>query len=142
MVTQYNQSQYITLMKQNCAHNPSASQVSQTNLSNSLTFPYQPDPGVHVLKRSATATGKQDSPVKWFKICAESKLRMPDTSILTDVYVAYSPIGFMNHMWTINLHDGQPPLNVLLPLEYIPPSIPTLCNPKLAARILQLGLQS
>ena len=131
MATQCNQSQYITLMKQNCAHNPSASQVSQTNLSNSLTFPYPQDPGEHVLKRSATATGEQDSPVKWFKImCTSSKRRMPDTSILTDVYVAYSPIDFMNHKWTNNLHDGYPSLNVLLPVEYIPPSILTLCNLK------------
>ena len=36
-VTQCNQSQYLTLWKQICAHNPSASQVSQANLSNSLT---------------------------------------------------------------------------------------------------------
>ena len=37
----------------------------------------------------------------------------------------------MNHQWTINLHDGYPPLHVLLPEEYIPPSLPTLCNLKL-----------
>ena len=37
METQYNQSQYPTLLKQLCAHNPFASQVSQANLSNSLT---------------------------------------------------------------------------------------------------------
>ena len=64
MVTQCNQSQYITLMKQICAHNPSASQVSQTNISNYLVSPYPPDPGEHILTRSATATGKQDFPVK------------------------------------------------------------------------------
>ena len=58
MATQGNQSQYITLMKQNCSHNPSASQVSQTNLSISLDFLYPPDPGEHILKRSASATGK------------------------------------------------------------------------------------
>ena len=53
MTTQCNQSQYLTLLKQICAHNPSASQVSQSNLSNSLTKQYQPDPGDHVLKKSA-----------------------------------------------------------------------------------------
>ena len=53
MTTQCNQSQYLTLLKQICAHNPSASQVSQANLSNSLTKQYQPDPGDHVLKKSA-----------------------------------------------------------------------------------------
>ena len=36
----------------------------------------------------------------------------------------------MNHQWIINLHDGFPPFHVLLPEEYIPPSLPTLCNLK------------
>ena len=34
----------------------------------------------------------------------------------------------MNHQWTINLHYGYPSLHALMPVEYIPPSIPTLCN--------------
>ena len=42
--TQCNQSQYPTLMKQNCTH------------SNPMAFPYPPDPGEHVLERSATPT--------------------------------------------------------------------------------------
>ena len=53
---------------------------------------------------------------------------MNETSTLTHAHVAYSPIAFMNHQWTINVHDGYPPLHVLLPEEYIPPSLPTLCN--------------
>ena len=44
--------------------------------------------------------------------------------------MAYSPIVFMNHLWTIKLHDGYRPLHVLLPEEYTPPSIPTLSNLK------------
>ena len=56
--------------------------------------------------------------------------RMTETPILTPVHVAYSLIAFMNHKWTINLHDGYPPLHVLLPEGYIPPSLPTLCNLK------------
>ena len=36
MVTQFNQSQYLTLMKKNGVHSPSAIKASQTNLSNSL----------------------------------------------------------------------------------------------------------
>ena len=69
--------------------------------------------------------------MKWFKfIYPSSKPKMTETSTLTPVHVAYSPIAFMNHQWTINLHDGYPPLHVLLPEEYIPPSIPTLCNLK------------
>ena len=54
--TQCNQSQYPTLMKQNCTHNPSTSQVKKSNHSNPMAFPYPPDPGEHVLERSATPT--------------------------------------------------------------------------------------
>ena len=129
MATQCNQSQYPTLLKQICGHNPSTNQASQANLSNSLTSQYPPDPGEHVLKKSATEIGEQEFPVKWFKfICPSSKPRMTETSTFTPVHVAYSPIVFMNHQWTINLHDGYPPLHVLLPEESIPPSLPTLCN--------------
>ena len=39
MESQYNQSQYLTSMNKICAHNPSASQVCQTNLSNSFASP-------------------------------------------------------------------------------------------------------
>ena len=82
------------------------------------------------MKKSATER-EQDFPVKWFKfIYPSSKPRLTETSTLTPVHVAYSPIAFMNHQWTINLHDGYPPLHVLLPEEYIPPSLPTLCNLK------------
>ena len=56
METQCNQSQYPTLMKQNCTHNPSTSQVKKSNHSNPMAFPYPPDPGEHVLERSATPT--------------------------------------------------------------------------------------
>ena len=109
MATQCNQSQYLTLLKQICAHNPSASHVSQANLSNSLTSKYPPDPGEHVLNKSATEIGEQDFPVKWFNfIYPSSKPRMAETSTLTSVHVAYSPIVFMNHQWMISLHDGYP----------------------------------
>ena len=57
METQCNQSQYPTLMKQNCTHNPSTSQVKKSNHSNPMAFPYPPDPGEHVLETSATPTG-------------------------------------------------------------------------------------
>ena len=56
METQCNQSQSPTLMKQNCTHNPSTSQVRKSNHPNPVTFPYPPDPGEHVLERSATPT--------------------------------------------------------------------------------------
>ena len=52
---------------------------------------------------------------------------MTETSTLTALHMAYSPIAFMNHQWTINLHDGYPHLHVLLAEEYLPPSLPTFC---------------
>ena len=83
------------------------------------------------MKKSATEIGEQNFPVKWFKfIYPSSKPRMTETLTLTPVHVAYSPIAFMNHQGTINLLDGYHPLHLLLPDEYIPPSLPTLCNLK------------
>ena len=131
MATQCNQSQYLTLMKQNCAHNPSASQVSQTTLSNSLASPYPPDPGQQVLKRSATVPGEENFPVQWFKFIHPSpKPRMTETPVQKPVHVAYSPIASMNYHWTINIHDGYPILQVVKPDENIPPYLHTLCNHK------------
>ena len=127
METQCNQSQYLTLTKQICAHNPSTCQVSQSNPSNSLASPYPPAPGEHVLKRSATATGEQDFPVKWFKFIHLSPMpRMTETPIHKLVHVEYSPITSMTYQWTINLHDGHPLLQVMQPEKYIPPSLHTL----------------
>ena len=45
METQCNHSQYLILMKQNCTHNPSTSQVSKSYHPNPVSFPYPPDPG-------------------------------------------------------------------------------------------------
>ena len=48
--------------------------------------------------------------MKWFKfICPISKPMMTETSPPTPAHMAYSPIVFLNHQWTINLHDGYPP---------------------------------
>ena len=58
METQCNQPQYLIPLNKIHAHNPSASQVSQTNLSNSLASPYPQDPTENVLKRCARATGE------------------------------------------------------------------------------------
>ena len=43
-------------MKPTCTHNPSTSQVRKSNHSNPVAFPYPPDPGEHVLEKSATPT--------------------------------------------------------------------------------------
>ena len=83
----------------------------------------------YVLKKSAADLGEQDFPVKWFKLTyPSSNPRTTETSTYTPVHVAYSPIASMNHQWTINLHYGYASSNALMPVEYIPPSIPTLCN--------------
>ena len=80
LVTQCNQSQYLTLIKKNGVHSSSTSQASQTNLSNSLVSQYTPDPGEHVLKGSLTSTSEQDIPVQWFKFIHPSpKPRMTKT---------------------------------------------------------------
>ena len=62
---------------------------------------------------------------------------MTQTLVQKPVHMAYSPIASMNYQWTINLHDGYPPLQVLLPEEYIPPSLHKLCNFK--PSMFQLG---
>ena len=49
METQCNHSQYPILMKKNCTHNLSTSQVSKSYHANPVAFPYPPDPGEHVL---------------------------------------------------------------------------------------------
>ena len=80
MVTQCNQSQYLTFMKKNGVHSPFEIQASQTNLSNTMVSQYPPEPGEDVLKRSGTSTGEQDIPVQWFKFTHPSpKPRMTDT---------------------------------------------------------------
>ena len=56
METQCNHSQYPILMKKNCTHNPSTSQVSKSYHPNPGTFPYPPDPGEHVLETSSAPT--------------------------------------------------------------------------------------
>ena len=56
METQCNHSQYPILMKQNCTHNPSTSQVSKSYHPNPVTFPFPPDPGEHVLETSSAPT--------------------------------------------------------------------------------------
>ena len=50
METQCNHSQYPILMKKNCTHNLSTSQVSKSYHANPVAFPYPPDPGEHVLE--------------------------------------------------------------------------------------------
>ena len=69
METQCNHSQYPILMKQNCTHNPSTSQVSKSYHPNPVTFPYPPDPGEiltddnrTIIIRSAVRSATKTSP--------------------------------------------------------------------------------
>ena len=94
METQCHHSQYPILMKKNCTHNPSTSQVSKSYHTNPVTFPYPPDPGEHVLETSSAPTtlverdkldlsslipprGETESPFSWscpFKSSTSSTL--------------------------------------------------------------------
>ena len=81
------------------------------------------------MKKSTAVQGDQDSPGTWFKFVYPScNPRTTKTSTCTPVHVVCSPLASMNHWWTINLHDAYPSFNVLMPVEYISPSIPSLCN--------------
>ena len=81
------------------------------------------------MKRFAAEVGKQDFPVKWFKFSYPSpKPRMNENPVQKPVHATYSPIASMNYQWTTSLHDGYPPLQVLLPEEYILPSLHSFCN--------------
>ena len=129
MATQCNQSQFLTSLNKFCAHNPSTSRDNQAKLSNSLASPCPRDPGEYVLKKSTAVQRDQDSPGTWFKFVYPSyNPRTTKTSTCTPVHVVCSPLASMNHWWTINLHDAYPSFNVLMLVEYISPSIPTLCN--------------
>ena len=81
------------------------------------------------MKRIATEVGRQGFSVKWFKfIHLSPKPRMTETTVQKPVHVTYSPIASMNYQWAINFHDEYPPLQVLLPEDYIPPSLHNFCN--------------
>ena len=56
METQCNHSQYPILMKKNCTHNLSTSQVSKNYHANPVPFPYPPDPGEPLLETSHAQT--------------------------------------------------------------------------------------
>ena len=70
METQCHHSQYPILMKQNCTHNPSTSQVSKSYHPNPVTFPSPPYPGGGILTddtntiiiRSAVRSATKTSP--------------------------------------------------------------------------------
>ena len=113
METQSNQSQYPTLMKQNCTHNPSTSQVRKSHHSNPVAFPYPPDPGEHVLERSATPTALVDRDKLDLSSLAPPKEEMESSFSWT--YLFKSPTSS-------TLCFGEPALRKLNQIKL-------LCNP-------------
>ena len=78
-----------------CAHNPSTSQVSR--------------PWGACFEEICYRNRGAGFPSEIVQVHhPSSKPRMTETSTLTPVHVAYSPIAFMNHQCTISLHDGYP----------------------------------
>ena len=113
METQCNQSQYPALMKQNCTHNPCTSQVRKSNHSNPVTFPYPPEPGEHVLERSATPTALVERDKLDLSSLAPPKGEMESSFSWTYLFKSPTPS---------TLCFGEPTLRKLNQVEL-------LCNP-------------
>ena len=82
-----------------------------------------------LFQESARDLREKDCPVHWYKFIAPmipknvtTRSSIPEH---TPVHVTYSYLASKNHQCTINFHDGYPPLYVLIPEDYIPPSLPT-----------------
>ena len=106
METQCNQPQYLIPWNKVCAHITSACQNNQSQPLQLFGFPIPTRCRGSYFEKSATATGEQDFPVKWFKFIHPSpKSRMIETPVQKPVHVAYSPIVSMDYQWTINHHE-------------------------------------
>ena len=134
METQCNQSHSTTLMKQNCTHNPSTSQVKKSNHTNPMALPYPPDPGEHVMERSATPTalverdkldlsslvppkGEMESSFSWTYPSSTSCFGEPTLRKLNQVKLLYNPtsstlcdytLGKLNQETGVLVHTGTP----------------------------------
>ena len=124
MGTQCNQSQSPTLMNQNCTHNPSTRQVKKSNHTNPMALSYPPDPGEHVMERSAAPTalverdtldlsslvppkGEMESSFSWsylFKSPTSSTLCFGEHTLrkLTQVKLLCNPISSTKHTPHVN----------------------------------------
>ena len=129
METQCNQSHSPTLMKHNCTHSPSTSQVKKSNHINPMAFPYPPDPGEHVVERSATPTalvekdkldlsslvppkGEMESSFSWtylFKSPTSSTLCFGEPTLrkLTQVKLLCNPISSTLCDFTLGKHNQE-----------------------------------
>ena len=124
METQCNQSQSPTLMKQSCTYNPPTSKVKKSNHTNLMALPYPPDPGEHVMERSAAPTalverdkldlsslgppkGEMETSFSWtylFKSPTSSTLCFDDPTLrkLTQVKLLCNPISSTKHTPHVN----------------------------------------
>ena len=129
METQCNQSQSPTLRRHNCIHSPSTSQVKKSNHINPMAFPYPPDPGEHVVERSATPTalvekdkldlsslappkGEMESSFSWtylFKSPTSSTLCFGEPTLrkLTQVKLLCNPISSTLCDFTLGKHNQE-----------------------------------
>ena len=102
-----------------CTHNPSTSQVKKSNHTNPMALPYTPDPGEHVMERSATPTalverdkldpsslappkGEMESSFSWtylFKSPTSGTLCFGEPTLrkLTQVKLLFNPISSTKH---------------------------------------------
>ena len=102
-----------------CTHNPSTSQVKKSDHTNPMALPYPPDPGEHVMERSATPTalverdkldpsslappkGVMESSFSWtylFKSPTSSTLCFGEPTLrkLTQVELLCNPISSTKH---------------------------------------------
>ena len=113
MEPQCNHSQYPILMKQNCTHNPSTSQVSKSYHPNPVPSPYPPDPGEiitddtnPIIISSAVRSATKTSPNL---ILDPPKGEDPPQDLTSDVFVygRFNPDGSDNtpHMSIIIFDD-------------------------------------
>ena len=102
-----------------CTHNPSKSQVKKSNHTNPMALPYPPDPGEHVMERSATPTalverdkldpsslappkGEMESSFSWtylFKSPTSSTLCFGEPTLrkITQAKLLFNPISSTKH---------------------------------------------
>ena len=105
-------------------HNPSTSQVKKTNHTNPMALPYPPDPGEHVMEKSAAPTalvetdkldpsslapqkGEMESSFSWtylFKSPTSSTLCLGEPTLrkLTQVKLLCNPISSTKHTPHVN----------------------------------------
>ena len=112
-----------------CTHNPSTSQVKKSNHTNPMALSYPPDPGEHVMERSATPTalverdkldlsslvppkGEMESSFSWtylFKSPTSSTLCFGEPTLrkLTQVKLLCNPISSTKHTPHVNRVSGE-----------------------------------